>query len=180
MDRDRRVSILLRSGQGLQDFRSYVETFWMIQVGQWKTFEDPNRLPVQAAFDLKLGPTCPRNKEWIVNGADERAKLQAARSIEECSWYCPMTKISSKEWLLMLVWNGKKDSAPALPFVKREDSRGETSSLQRSHRCQPRTEGFRRQRSIWHKSKATTLWLHCRKGASLFKKLWRFHKSKPP
>ena len=51
----RRVSILLRSGLGLQDSRSYVQGFLKDASGKMEDLRKSRRLPDQTAYGLKLG-----------------------------------------------------------------------------------------------------------------------------
>ena len=98
---------------------------WRIQVGTWRTYENPKDYQTRQCLGLKLGHNFPRNKNKhkFESGQKDVPNCKQHAATEESTRYSPMTKITSR-WLLMLVWNWKRIIYFAVPCIVREESRG--------------------------------------------------------
>ena len=157
--------------------------------GQMEDLRKSKRQPVQTAYDLNLGwyfhdkKGKKKNDCRICKKKKNMPNCKQHVATEESTRYWPMTKITSRI-LLTLVWNWKKDTAPAMSCIEKNDSRGPQTivtsidtSGEQSDSENTRTCG---------KSEATFFGPHrwkkiCGKFSPcqfLFQKLWRYQKSK--
>ena len=128
----RRVSIFLRSGLGLHDSRSCVQDFFEgHKWGNGKTFENPKDIQTRQKNGVKLESDFHSNKrktqvaEWAEEGAQQQRQHGRNRGIHEV-----LTDDQDYfRWLLTVVWNWKRDVAPAVPCIEKDDSRAKPQAI---------------------------------------------------
>ena len=108
------------------------KTSWRIQLGEWKTFASPKDCQTKQYMAWSWWKSKEQKDTSIAEWAEESAKLQAAR--RDRGIYEVLT--GDKDYFLVTadarLKLKKKDTAPAMPCIEKEDSRGEAQAVETS------------------------------------------------